>query len=165
MRKLIHNPGKILEGYIRNGQTVIDIGCGPGFFTIPMARLVGEKGHVIAVDVQKKMLEYVYRRGEKEGLLEQIHLHQCTNRELGVREYVDFALAFYVAHEVPNIDAFFKEVVKILRPHALFLLVEPKLHVTMSRFREMIWLACSIGLTCHKELKVRGSRAILFSLE
>ena len=49
-RKLLQNPSKIVGEYIRQGDTVIDLGCGPGFFSIPMAGFVGENGKVIAVD-------------------------------------------------------------------------------------------------------------------
>jgi ubiquinone/menaquinone biosynthesis C-methylase UbiE len=54
IRRLIHNPQKILVGYIEPGQTVLDIECGPGTFSIAMAKMVGESGKVIAVDVQRK---------------------------------------------------------------------------------------------------------------
>ncbi len=42
LRRLIHNPRKILEPYIRKGMNVLDLGCGPGYFTGELARLVGE---------------------------------------------------------------------------------------------------------------------------
>ena len=46
LRKLIHSPEKILDRYIQPGDTVLDFGCGPGFFTVPMARMAGETGMV-----------------------------------------------------------------------------------------------------------------------
>ena len=56
LRKLIQNPGKILKPFIKEGMTVMDLGCGPGFFTIEMARMVGKNGNVTAVDLQEGML-------------------------------------------------------------------------------------------------------------
>jgi 2-polyprenyl-3-methyl-5-hydroxy-6-metoxy-1,4-benzoquinol methylase len=53
IRRLIHNPQKILGRYIKAGQTVLDVGCGPGTFSLAMAKMVGELGKVIAVDVQE----------------------------------------------------------------------------------------------------------------
>jgi len=56
---------------------VADIGCGPGFFTVEMARLVGSRGKVLAVDVQKRMLDILRRRSAEEGVEERIVFHQC----------------------------------------------------------------------------------------
>jgi len=55
-RKLFQNPAKILGSYIWPGMTVIDIGFGPGTFTLTMAKMVGEKGTVKAIDVQSEMV-------------------------------------------------------------------------------------------------------------
>jgi ubiquinone/menaquinone biosynthesis C-methylase UbiE len=68
IRRLIHNPEKILSGFIGNGQTVLDLGCGSGTFTIALAKMVGETGKVIAVDVQDEMLQMVKKKAVKEGL-------------------------------------------------------------------------------------------------
>ena len=76
IRRLIHNPEKILGGYIKRGQTVLDIGCGSGTFTIAMARMVGENGRVIAVDVQDEMLQMVRKKAAKEGMESRIITHK-----------------------------------------------------------------------------------------
>jgi len=57
IRKLIHPPQKILSPYVREGMTVLDIGCGMGFFRISLAQMVGPNGKVIWVDMQEKMLQ------------------------------------------------------------------------------------------------------------
>ena len=57
IRRWIQNPQKILSAYIKEGMTVLDVGCGPGFFSIDMAQMVGESGSVIAADLQEGMLE------------------------------------------------------------------------------------------------------------
>ena len=56
-RKLYHDPEKILKGHIEQGQTVLDIGCGAGSFSIAMAKIVGEEGRVISVDIRDKLLK------------------------------------------------------------------------------------------------------------
>lgn len=56
IRKLFQNPNKILSPYIDKGMNVLDLGCGPGFFTLEMANLVGESGKVVAADLQEEML-------------------------------------------------------------------------------------------------------------
>lgn len=57
LRYKLQNPEKILGSYIRPGMTVLDFGCGPGFFTTAIARLLNASGKVIAVDAQAGMLE------------------------------------------------------------------------------------------------------------
>lgn len=163
LRRTVHNPYKILAGHVQEGHTVADIGCGPGYFTIYMARLVGEGGRVIAADVQPRMLQYVQQRAERDGLQSRVHPHQCRDDRLGIEERVDFVLAFYMVHEVPDIDIFFREIAAILKPEAAFLLVEPKMHVTARRFEEIIHAACAAGLMPDTEVKIFGSRAMLFS--
>lgn len=64
MRKLIHNPNKLVGKYIKPGMKVADIGTGMGFMTLPMAEMVGDHGKVIAVDIQEKMLSKVIRAAE-----------------------------------------------------------------------------------------------------
>lgn len=54
---------------ITEGMQVADLGCGAGFFTIPAARLVGEKGTVYAVDIQKEPLSEIQSKAKLEGLL------------------------------------------------------------------------------------------------
>lgn len=57
VRKIIHNPPIMFKDYIRPGNFVADIGCGPGYFSIPMSYMVGSKGKIISVDIQTKMIE------------------------------------------------------------------------------------------------------------
>jgi ubiquinone/menaquinone biosynthesis C-methylase UbiE len=89
-RKWVRDPQSILEPFIRPGQVATDIGCGPGFFTLDMARLVGADGKVIAVDLQEKMLQIVKQRAEKAHLSDRIQYHQCQAQALGLQEPSDF---------------------------------------------------------------------------
>ena len=77
IRRLIHNPKKILGGYVEPGQTVLDLGCGPGTFSIAMAKMVGESGKVIAVDVQEEMLQIVKEKAAQQGLESRIVSHRA----------------------------------------------------------------------------------------
>ena len=74
-RRFLHSPEKILGPYVAEGMTVLDVGCGMGFFSIGLAKLVGNKGCVIAVDVQQKMLNALEKRAEKAGVLNRIRIH------------------------------------------------------------------------------------------
>ena len=59
LRPLVHNPENIFAPYVTRGMTVLDVGCGAGFASLGLAKLVGEEGLVIAADLQTKMLSIV----------------------------------------------------------------------------------------------------------
>jgi len=145
LRRLVQNPHKILHDVITSGQTVVDLGCGPGFFTLDMARLVGDEGRVFAVDLQQSMLDILARRARKAGLDSRIELHLCEPDRIGLAAAVDFALAFYMVHEVPDPEAFLREVHDMLRPDGELLVVEPKFHVSSADWRKTVELAESVG--------------------
>jgi ubiquinone/menaquinone biosynthesis C-methylase UbiE len=162
LRRWLHNPESIFSGMVQSGQTVADLGCGPGYFTLPLARLVGENGRVIAVDLQEQMLGRVSSKANRAGLLPRIRLQQCTLEQLGVNEPIDFAVAFWMVHEVPDEDAFLREVCAMLKPGGKFLLVEPVVHVMAGKFQRTVEKACAAGLFPLAEPKIKISRAVLF---
>ena len=60
LRKWLMNPVRTLQGAgIQPGQAVLEVGCGTGFFTIPAARMIGEQGRLIAMDVLAKYIDRV----------------------------------------------------------------------------------------------------------
>jgi ubiquinone/menaquinone biosynthesis C-methylase UbiE len=164
IRGLMHNPEKILDGYIESGQTVLDLGCGSGTFTIAKAKMVGETGKVIAVDVQDAMLQIVRKKAAKEGVESHIITHKSESSRIGISDKVDFALAFYMVHEVPNVEAFLREIVSILKSRGKLLVVEPKIHVSASSFKRTLEAAQLAGLKPISEPKIRFNRSILFQL-
>ncbi|PRX18515.1 methyltransferase family protein [Orenia metallireducens] len=161
LRKILKNPAKILEGLIQEGDKAVDIGCGAGVFSVEMAKLVGKSGKVICVDIQEKMLEYADERARKEGLQARMEFHQCQSDEVGIKEEVDFILAFHVVHEVPDVNKLIKEIVYILRAGGKFLLAEPKGHVNEEEFNQTIRIAYDNGFKKEGDLKVKGSIAII----
>lgn len=161
IRRLIHNPEEILGGHIEPGQTVLDLGCGSGTFTIAMARMVGEAGRVIAVDLQDEMLQMVRQKALKEGLDSRIITHKSEPDRIGVSEKVDFALAFYMVHEVPDVKTFLKEIAILLKPKGKLLIVEPLFHVSASSFKSTVDAAQIAGLKPILEPRIRFSRSVL----
>ncbi len=141
----------------------MDFGCGPGFFTLPMAEMVGPEGRVVAVDLQADMLEKLKLRAERADLAGRIRLHQCAADAIGQVEPADFALAFYMVHEVPDAEHFLREVHGVLKEGGRLLLVEPKAHVSAAAFRKTEDVAGSIGLKPLSRPRVRLSRATLFA--
>lgn len=160
LRRWIHNPERILSPYVEAGMTVMDFGCGMGIFAIAMAKLVGDAGRVIAVDLQQKMLDVLLARAAKAGLDHRIRTHRCTQDSIGLDEPLDFALAFYSAHEVPDLRRLLGEIHGLLRPHGRLLVVEPVGHVTAADFEKMVSIAEQIGFAAHDRPPVRLSRAV-----
>jgi len=160
-RRMAHNPARILGPFVREGDTALDVGCGPGFFTVPLARLVGEGGLVVAVDIQTGMLEKTRRRAERAGVAGRIRLHLAGKDNLGLSVKADFALAFWMAHEVGGLRRFFGEILGVLKPGGLLLLVEPRGHVPRRRFEEIVSAAVSAGFETREMVAIRLSRAIV----
>ena len=162
-RKLMHNPQKILKPYIKAGMTVLDVGCGPGFFTVEIAKLLNGEGKVIAADVQKGMLDIIRGKIKGTDLEQRIELHQSDFERIGVVEKVDFVLAFWMIHEIRNQEKFFEELTSILKPNGLMLIIEPKFHVTKTKFGTMMNKLKEIGFFTVESPKVFFSRAVVLT--
>jgi len=162
IRRLVTDPKRILRGLVEPGDTAVDLGCGPGFFTLPLAQMAGDGGRVIAVDLQAAMLDKVRARAERKGLAARIRLHQCAADSLALDgERADFALAFWMVHEVPDAARFMGEVRGVLRDGAHLLLVEPRGHVGVETFERTVGLAATAGLLPLARPRVAFSRAVL----
>jgi ubiquinone/menaquinone biosynthesis C-methylase UbiE len=163
LRKLIHNPIKILSPYIHQGDTAIDIGPGMGYFTIPLAELVSSKGSVIAIDIQQKMLSALMARAQKKSVADRIKTHLAGPDSIGFNEKADFILAFWMMHEVPDQRRFLSEIRNLMKPEGLFLLVEPLIHVSKKNFALTIETAKGLGFVIKESPKIRMSQSALFS--
>ena len=101
LRRLVHDPQKIVGPYVKPGMTALDVGCGTGWFSISMATMAGRQGRVIAVDLQQQMLDMLWRRAQRAGVAGRIQTQKCGSDGLGLDAQADFALAFAMVHEVP----------------------------------------------------------------
>ena len=141
---------------------VLEVGPGMGFFTLPLARLVGPRGRVTCVDVQEKMLAALMRRARRANFAERIEARTCGSDSLGVADLalkMDFVLAFAVVHEIGDADRFFREVQSALKPGGRVLFAEPSGHVSEPAFQESLSLAGHNGLQRVDSLKILHSRA------
>ena len=163
MRRLLFQPDRLVERYVRPGDIVLDIGCGPGLFTRAIARKVGDTGLVIAVDIQDGMLEILREKAEKEGLISRIHLHKADPESLGLTEpgRINVAIAFYVVHEVPDAARLIQEVFTLLVPGGTFLIVEPVFVVSAPEFEKTIAIATSAGFKRGEAPRIFMSRVVL----
>jgi len=144
-------------------MTAIDLGCGMGYFSRAMAKIVGDTGKVISADLQQEMLTITRKRAEKDGVARRIQFLLVKEDDLGVTEQVDFALSFWMVHEVTDTRNFFLQVYRMLKPTGTFLIAEPKMHVTQTRFDEILSFAREAGFMITATPAVRLSRAAVLS--
>jgi ubiquinone/menaquinone biosynthesis C-methylase UbiE len=164
LRRLYQDPEKIFSPYVKPGMKVLEIGPGMGFFSLPLAKLVGETGHIYCTDIQKKMLESLRKRADRENLLERIDIRLCDETSLQIPDLagsMDFALAFAVIHEVPNQKLLLKEIFDSLRKDGMLLIAEPKGHVTLEGFEKTLDLAQRNGMKKENIPDIRGSFSAL----
>ncbi len=162
IRKWLQNPNKILTPFVKEGMKVLDIGCGHGYFSIEMAKIVGKSGKVISADLQEGMLQKLSNKIKGTELEERIKLLKCDKDKINISERVDFILAFYMVHEVPNKNSFFKELKNALNEKGQFLFVEPKLfHVSKREFALTTKLAENNGFKIYQGPKLNFSWSVL----
>lgn len=166
LRKLVQDPDRILAPYVKPGMTVLDVGPAMGFFSLPMARMVGPNGKVVCVDLQKPMLERLARRAAKAGLGDRIETHGCSSDSLGLGARsggFDFALAFAVVHEIPQQGRLFTELAELIKPGGHLLVSEPSGHVRAEAFAATIALAEGTGFAVAERPTIRGGRSALLA--
>jgi len=144
IRRFLERPEELLGPFLREGMTVMDYGCGMGFFSIPMAKAVGPSGKVIAVDIQEKMLASLERRARR-ARLSNIQLLTPNDLTSLPDHTVEFVAALHVVHELPDPSAFFRDMARIMKPQAKLLVVEPKFHVNEVELLKSIAAAQSAG--------------------
>jgi ubiquinone/menaquinone biosynthesis C-methylase UbiE len=160
-RRWLQKPKKILKPYIKEGMTVLDFGCGPGFFSVELAKMVGSSGKVISADLQEGMLEKLKEKIKGTELENRITLHKCEKDKIGLTTNVDFVLAFYVIHEIPDKVMLFYEIETLLNSNGQVLIVEPPFHVSKNAFEETIKKATAAGLTEVERPNVLFNKAVV----
>jgi SAM-dependent methyltransferase len=166
-RWLMQSPEDMLAPFVREGMTVLEPGPGMGFFTLPLAQLVGPAGRVIAVDIQPKMLSGLRRRALKKGLADRIETRLADQDGMpldGLKGTVDFVLAFAMVHELPSSEVFFGQVADALKTGALLFLAEPAGHVKPERFQRELVAAQTAGLEPVSQPIVRRSLTALLRM-
>jgi ubiquinone/menaquinone biosynthesis C-methylase UbiE len=163
LRRIFENPDKLVAPFVCNGMTVIDYGCGMGFFTIPLARLVGPSGKVIAVDIQEKMLNVLRRKAQRTGLSDRMTLLAAGSQQEIKEDSVDFVTALYVIHEIGDPPAFFNDMRRVMKPGAKILMLEPRFHVAEKEFRRSVEMAEATGLVLNSAFDSSRSLRVVLS--
>jgi len=160
IRKFFHNPNKILKPYITKNITALDIGCGPGVFSIEIAKLLEGSGKVISVDMQEGMLDIIRQKIKGKPVEKTIVLHKCTQESINIKENVDFVLMFYMVHEVPNKENLFNEVLPLIKNNGLIMVVEPGI-VSKKDFNGIIDSIKKYGFEEYNKLKIPLSKGMV----
>jgi ubiquinone/menaquinone biosynthesis C-methylase UbiE len=159
LRKLFQDPERILWSLVSEGMTVADIGCGMGYFSVAMTKMVGPGGRVLSVDLQEKMLQSLKKRAVRAGVQDRITTILAEPGDIKISGKVDFVLAFWMVHEVKDIPRFFGQVAVVLKPGGKVLYAEPRMHVTQKRFEEILGYAKDAGFAVNDYPKVGMSRS------
>ena len=161
VRGMLQSPQKMFGHLVEPGMTVIDTGCGTGFFTMALARMVGESGKVIAVDLQAEALVKLEKKVENAGLHRRVETWKCDAEDIGVLPKADFVLSAYMAHEVPDINIYFHRMAECVKRNNRMLLVEPKFHVSPNSYREEVAAAIKAGFELDSLPSIFFSHAVI----
>lgn len=165
IRKLLHNPENILSLHVKENMKVADIGCALGFFSFPMAKMVGENGEVHCFDVQDSMLKTLKKKiDKKKEVSNNIELHKSKSTDIGLNSCgndFDFMLAFAVVHEVPNQKKFFNEIYDNLKTGGKLLVAEPLGHVSEENFNKSLKIMKETGFRVDNNITIKGRRSVV----
>ncbi len=100
---------------VGKGKVVADLGCGPGFFTLPASELVGPTGRVYAVDVQQEMVDDLRSRLAQQGITN-VLVRRSSELEPSIpQRSVDLALLAFMLHEIDQRSSFLLAAKRLLR--------------------------------------------------
>jgi len=134
---LIWKPQRRLEKFpLKEGMAVVDYGCGPGRYTLPIARLVGSKGKVFAVDIQPLAISTVRKKAARESLTN-VEAILIDSYDTGIQtSSIDLVLFVDTLHQIEDCDALFCEIHRILKQDGI-LFMDPG-RAEMSTAREIV---------------------------
>jgi ubiquinone/menaquinone biosynthesis C-methylase UbiE len=161
LRRLLEPADKLLAPHVRPGMTVLEPGCGMGYFSLPLARMVGHQGRVHCVDVEPRAIDRLKRRARRADLHERITTHVCTPSHLGLDDHagrVDLVLVMHTLHEFDDLPGFIEQITPLLAPEGRMFVVEPAGHVKPAQFEAMMSCCEAHGLRVIERPKLSGKR-------
>jgi ubiquinone/menaquinone biosynthesis C-methylase UbiE len=109
-------PERVLRAFgVRRGQVIADVGAGPGFWTIPLARRVGRLGHVFALDPEPAALDVLRRRLAKAGVRNVTPVLNDDRAAMLPEAACDLAVIVNVYHHFAEPATFLKDIVRCLK--------------------------------------------------
>jgi len=114
---IFRNPNRLLNAAgLRPGQKVLEVGCGPGFFTIPAAKIVGERGVVYALDIHPLALRKVQQKIEN-NKISNVETILASVAQTGLNDKsVDIAFLFGFVHNTDDLEGILTELDRLLKP-------------------------------------------------
>jgi 2-polyprenyl-3-methyl-5-hydroxy-6-metoxy-1,4-benzoquinol methylase len=109
---------------VKRGMTICDMGCGNGFYTLPMAKMVGTDGHVYGVDIQPEMLKMLNDRGDREGVRNFTPILGAFHDPRLPKSKIDLILCVDVYHEFSYPEPMLRGMRESLAPGGTVVLVE-----------------------------------------
>lgn len=158
LRPVLYDAERIVRPFVAPGDRVADIGCGTGYFSPALSRLIGPAGELLLVDAQEEMLrravEKVHRdptaRAKVTGVM-------VSGGDLQLPREIDFALMSWMLHEVEEPEAYWRSLRHSIRPAGKVLVIEPLIHVSADRWESELVPATDFGF------RRRDVGGILFS--
>jgi ubiquinone/menaquinone biosynthesis C-methylase UbiE len=133
---------------IKPGMSILDVGCGPGRLTIPLAHATGPKGNVVALDTQKDMLKKVDVKAADAGLsqVKTIHATIGTGHPPVTTQKFDRITLVAVLGEIPNQQQALTEIGALLKPDGILSITELIFDPHFQRKKTIRTLAHDCGL-------------------
>src|SRR6516225_5128656 len=124
-RQKLLQPAKLLRSLgLHAGDALADIGCGPGFFTLPAAEIVGTRGLVYAADIQGDMLSAVKTRAN-EAKLTNVQVVKSNDTQVPIpTASVDMVLLAFTLNEIDQRARFLHRVSRLLKPGGKLVIIE-----------------------------------------
>ena len=127
----VANPHSL--GRIDEGAVVLDLGCGAGTDLLIAAQMVGPSGHVIGVDMTPSMLRVAAASAREMGIADRVELHESLIESLPLPDHeVDIVISNGVIDLVPDKDAVFAEIDRVLKPGGRIQLADVVIHTEVS---------------------------------
>lgn len=145
LAKVTHAKNIVKNLYVKPGMRILDVGCGPGRVTLPLAHAVGPSGIVVAMDIQSEMLKKTEEKAQAAKLSNIVYLHAGIGEKKLEHNTYDRIVMVSVLGEIPNQKAALQEVFDALKPDGILSVTEIIFDPHFQRQRAVLDLVTSIG--------------------
>jgi len=122
-----NKPDQVVESIaLKPGQSIADIGCGGGYFSLRFAEMVGKEGRVYAIDTKPEFLEYVKNSAKEKGLDNVIPMLISGDKLDLPQKSLDFIFMRNVTHHIPNRVEYFRNLKQFLKTDGKIIIIEYK---------------------------------------